>query len=123
MIDSNSFSSDPATRFYRPLLRSHPDAFERLFALLNDPENEQRLISAAADGRPALDGVVVLIVADPEIQTVLETDSDGLQFRRAVGVVVRLRMEELGWQKDGTSQGNVTNSTLFTASQLYVCDP
>lgn len=123
MIDSNSFLSDPATTFYRPLLRSRPDAFEHLFALLNDQENEQCLINAATDARPALDGVVVRIETDPQIRAVLETASDSHQFRKAVGVAVRQKMEELGWEKDGERKGNVTESTFRTTSQLYVRDP
>ena len=123
MIDLNSFASDPAAIFYLRLLESYPLAFDRLFELLNDSENELSMINTSTFGRPALDGVVVLIEADHEIQTVLETDSDGLQFRRAVGVVVRLKMEELGWQKDREETPNVTNSTIFKSSQLYILNP
>ena len=123
MIDTCSFASDLATKFYRPLLQSHPLAFDRLFGLLNEPENEWCLINAATDARPALDGVVVHIEADPQIRAVLETDSDSHQFRKAVGVAVRQKMEELGWQKNGERKGNVTNSTFFTTSQLYVREP
>ncbi len=123
MIDANTFASDPAAIFYGPLLRSQSLAFDRLFELLNDLENVQCLVSTAADGRPALDGVVVLIEADPDIRAVLDSDGDSHQFRKAVGVAVRQKMEEIGWQKNGETKGNVTNSTLFTRSQLYVPQP
>ena len=122
MVNRSTFVSDPATRFYRPLLRSYPDAFERLFALLNDSENERYLINAATDARPALDGVVVHIEADPDIRAVLDSDSDSHRFRNAVGVVVRQKMQELRWQKDGARKGDVTESTLFKTSQRYVHD-
>ena len=123
MIDANTFASDPAAIFYGPLLRSQSLAFDRLFELLNDLENVQCLVSTAADGLPALDGVVVLIEADSDIRAVLDSDGDSHQFRKAVGVAVRQKMEEIGWQKNGETKGNVTNSTLFTRSQLYVPQP
>ncbi len=123
MVNRSTFVSDPATRFYRPLLGSHPDAFECLFALLNDSENEQCLINAATDARPALDGVVVHIEADPVIRAVLDSDSDSHPFRKAVGVVVRQKMEELGWRKDREETLNLKNSTIFESSQLYIPNP
>lgn len=48
--------------------------------------------------------------------------SDSHQFRKAVGVAVRQKMEEIGWRKDGERKGYVTHSTFFTTSQLYVRD-
>ena len=56
MIDTRSFASDPATTFYRPLLQSHPLAFDGLFGLLNDPENER---SATFEQKPKKDNTML----------------------------------------------------------------
>lgn len=93
--------------------------FERLFALLNDPENEANLIEASEEGRPALEGIVDVIETDPEIRAILQTGPDGYQFRMSVGFAIRVKMAELGWDKDGTRTAEPTDAEFFTSSQLY----
>ena len=119
-ISADDFYRDPNDAKRRDQLEAHPDAFDRLFALLNDPANEQRLVDAEMHGLPALAGVVRLVEDDPVIARVLETG--GKRFHQTVGVAVKLKMEKLGWQKAGR-KGTVRGSRHFTKAERYINEP
>lgn len=55
-VGAADFNADPHAAKYRGELEAHPDAFRKLFALLNTPANEQRLIDAEMHNLPALAG-------------------------------------------------------------------
>ena len=113
-LSAEDFTRDPHAAKYRDQLKAHRPAFERLFALLNDPANEQRLIDAESYDKPALAGVVRFIEDDPAIATILESD----RFRQTVGVAVKLKMAKLGWQKSG-KKGTVTGARHFVKAERY----
>ena len=117
----DDFARDPHAAKYRDELEARPDAFNRLFALMNDPANEQRLVDAEMLGLPALAGIARFVEADPVIARTLEPDQDGNRFRQTVGVAVRLKMELMGWQKTGR-KGTVRGSRFFTKAERYVYD-
>ena len=114
-LSAEDFTLDPHAAKYRDQLQAHRDAFERLFALLNDPANEQRLIDAELYDKPALAGVVRLIEDDPDIATLVESD----RFRQTVGVAVKLKMAKLGWRKSG-KKGTVKGARYFAKAERYV---
>ena len=99
MVTLESFTADRHAATYVPELDADPNATTRLLALLNDPQNEQRLIHAEELQRPALAGVVRLLEDEPAIAAVLETGAAGYRFRQAVGVAIKLKMEELGGRR------------------------
>ena len=113
----DDFNRDSHAAKYRGEIDARPEAFDRLFGLLNDPANEQRLADAEMLGLPALTGVVRFIEADPTIARALETG--GNRFRQTVGVMIRLKMEQLGWQKTGRKR-TVRGSRFFTKAERYV---
>jgi hypothetical protein len=110
-----TFSSDPHGSKYLKVLDANAEARERFVCLLNDPCNEHRLLDAEALGHPALSGIVRFLDADPDIGPVVATD---LRFRQAVGVGVRLKMEELGWVKTGV-KGPVASAN-FSRAERYL---
>ena len=112
------FSLDRHAATYLAELDAHPAATNRLLALLNDPENEQRLIHASELDRPALVGIVRFIEADPEIVAILNAGAGGYRFRQAVGVATRLKMEQLGWTASGR-KGAVSGAAHFTKAERY----
>lgn len=114
----DSFRLDPHAARYVAELDRRPRAGERLFAILNDRETEGLLIHEAGRGDPPLDGVVGRIEADPEIRPILEAGSAGHRFRQTVGVAVRLRMEELGWQRTG-HKGTVNGAEYFKKAERF----
>ncbi len=119
LLREGDFGDDPHASKYRGELTRHPKAFARLFALLNDPPNEQRLIDAEMHGLPALCGVIRFIESDPTINAVLIEDRTGHRFRQTVGVAVKLKMVKLGWEGTG-SKGTVKGAKYFTKAEHYV---
>jgi hypothetical protein len=117
-VGAEDFDSDAHAAKYRGQLEAHPQAFARLFGVLNDPANEQRLVDAEMQGMPALAGVVRFIEADPVITTVLDSGSGGLRFRQTVGVVLKLKMAKLGWRTTGR-KGAVRGARHFTKAEHY----
>ena len=120
-ISQDDFTNDPHAAKYRGELTRHPEAFVRLFALLNDPANEQRLIDAEMHDLPALCGVVRFIEADPAIKPVLAEGRAGYRFRQTVGVTLKLKMAKLGWRTTGR-KGTVKGAKHFTKAEHYVAD-
>jgi len=121
-VGAADFSADPHAARYRGELEAHPDAFLRLFTLLNSPANEQRLVDAEMHNLPALAGVVRFIETDPSIAPVLAAGAPGFRFRQTVGVAVKLKMAKLGWRTTGR-KGTVRGSRHFTKAEHYAVDP
>ncbi len=114
-VGRSTFESDAHGAKYVKALDAHASARDRFFELLNDACNEHRLQDAEALGHPALAGIVRFLDDDPETGWVVATE---LRFRQAVGVGVRLKMEELGWVKTGV-KGPVA-SVHFSRAERYV---
>jgi hypothetical protein len=110
----STFASDPHGSKYLGVLDANARARDRFLELLNDPCNEHRLVDAEALGHPALAGIVRFLDADRIVGPVA---AEELRFRQAVGVGVRLKMEELGWHKTGV-KGPVT-SPHFSRAERY----
>ena len=121
-VGVHDFDRDPHAAKYRGEIDARPEVFDRLFDLLNDSANAQRLVDAEMLGLPALSGIVRFIEGDPVIARVLRADQGGNRFRQTVGVAVRLKMELLGWQKSGR-KGAVRGSRYFTKAERYVNIP
>lgn len=121
-LSVKDFDRDLHASKCRGEIDAHPEAFNRLFTLLNDYDNEHRLASAEIHGFPALAGVVRLIEADHAIARALENDQDGRCFRQAVGIAVRLKMEKIGWATTGR-KGSIRGSTYFTKAERFIKEP
>ena len=106
-----------APGFYKGTIFDNPNAFRRLFELLNDPENEQSLISASEQGLPALKGILKLVEAEPSISGFLETDTRRIS-RTTVGYVVGKKMVKLGWRIT-CRKGPLPCSRFFTQAEIY----
>jgi len=117
----DDFLADRHAATYLPALEAHPKATSRLLDLLNNPENEQRLIHAEELERPALAGVVRFIEEEPAIAQLLAMGAAGHRFRQAVGVAVKLKMEALGWTAAG-KKGVVPRARHFTKAERYTPD-
>lgn len=115
---------DDAPGFYKGTIfdKDNPDpfrrlAFQRLFELLNDPTNEQKLISVSEQGFPALEGVLKSVETEPCIVRFLERDTRKIS-RTTVGYVIGKKMEKLGWQTTG-DKGPLSSSRYFTQAEIY----
>lgn len=114
-ITRESFAGDDHGNKYLKALDAHPAARDRYFEVLNDACNEHRLIDAELLGHAALNGIVRFLDSDATTGPVVQVD---LRFRQAVGVGIRLKMEELGWTKTGI-KGPVLSDN-FSRAERYV---
>lgn len=116
-LSAATFAADTHAAKYLSTLQRSPDAFAHLLDLLNRPETARRMVAMPA-GEPALGGIVELIERDEAIERVITAGPDALRFRQAIGVAVRLRMEQLGWAPAG-SKGTVRRSRHFGRAERY----
>lgn len=117
-LRESDFDRDSHAARYRGELERHPEASRRLFAHLNDPANEQRLVDAEMHGLPALAGIARFLEADPVIEPVLASGPAGFRFRQTVGVAVKLKMARLGWRTTGR-KGTVRGATHFSKAEHF----
>lgn len=120
-ITVEGFLADRHATRYRDVLGRYPEAFARLLAILNDPDNQAQLVAAERYGRPALCGVVRAVETDEHIAATL-TSPGSARFRQTAGVAVRLVMEALGWSTTGR-KGPVRGARYFTRAERYVAAP
>ena len=118
ILGIDDFKRDSHAAKYVIELDCRPEAADRLFWLLNNRANEQRLVDAEMLGMPALTGIVRFLEADPVIGEVLETDPVALRFRQAIGVAIKLKMATLGWHPTG-KKGSVRGARHFTKAERY----
>jgi hypothetical protein len=114
MIDMATVKADRHAAGYAPVLEDNPKATDAFFARLNQPETPTALTVASRLGHPALSGVVEDIEAEPSIAAVL----DVARYRQAVGVVIRLCMDQLGWHTTG-KKATVKGATRFGKAEVY----
>ena len=78
--------------------------FDAVLAFFNDPQRQARMEDAEVHhDRPPLAGVVREFEAHEEISKYLSSEHprQTKRFRQAVGLIVRIVMEDRGWQKTG----------------------
>ncbi len=110
-----------ADRFGGPhfaMLTAHPVVTDRLLAILNDPDNENRMVRAEGRDLPPLSGVVGIIEADPVLNGALRSPTSGKEFRLAIAVAVKLKMLSMGWSTNGR-KGQVGDSRYFTTAERF----
>ncbi|WP_420609516.1 hypothetical protein [Candidatus Poriferisodalis sp.] len=113
------FTGDAHAAKYHGEMGRHPEAYLRLFSLLNDPANEQRLIDAEMHGLPALCGVARFIEADPIIKGLISNGTTAVRSRQTIGVAVKLKMAKLGWRGTGR-KGVVRGARHFAKAEHFV---
>jgi len=96
-ITAETVRADRSARPFLRLVDRHPAALTVLLAVLNRPEVEREMVRRASIHEPALAAAVHDLEAEPRLAAVLDDPDDGLQLRRLIGVVVKLKMIEMGW--------------------------
>lgn len=136
------FLADAQGRRFTDVVNAPSVPFDEWLRFFSDPARQQRMKDAEQDhGRPALAGVVKELEATDAFKNYL-AKRDGHKTRRgrqAIGVIVRIIMEGLGWHKAGrkgslgqrarvksptTSPGAYRNAsglaTWFTRAEHYL---
>ena len=103
-ITRNEFREDRQGRTFADVLSDPEQPFDDVLAFFNDSGRQRRMEeSEIHHDRPALSGVVRELEAQPAIDRFLaeEHPRRTKRLRQAVGVVVRIIMEQRGWKKTG----------------------
>jgi hypothetical protein len=103
-ITRERFLEDRQGRTFSDVLHDREQPFDEVLAFFNDSERQRRMEeSEIHHDRPALSGVVRDLEAQPSIDTFLSSKHPRRtkRLRQAVGVVVRIIMEQRGWRKTG----------------------
>lgn len=103
-ITRNKFLEDRQGRTFADVLDDSEQPFDGVLAFFDDPERQERMENAEIHhDRAALSGVVRELEAQPAIDQFLASQDPRRtkRLRQAVGVVVRIIMEQRGWKKTG----------------------
>ncbi len=103
-ITRKEFLGDRQGRTFSDLLNDSEQPFDDVLTFFNDSERQRRMEEAEIHhDRPALSGVVREFEAQPTIDQFLGSKEPRRtkRLRQAVGVVVRIIMEQRGWKKTG----------------------
>ena len=103
-ITRNEFREDRQGRTFADVLSDPEQPFDDVLAFFNDSGRQRRMEeSEIHHDRPALSGVVRELEAQPAIDRFLGSKHPRRtkRLRQAVGVVVRIIMEQRGWKKTG----------------------
>jgi hypothetical protein len=98
------FLEDQQGRTFSDVLEDPGQPFDEVLAFFNDLDRQRRMEeSEIHHDRPALAGVVRELEAQPAIDRFLASAHPRRtkRMRQAVGVVVRIIMEQRGWRKMG----------------------
>ena len=103
-ITRKSFLEDRQGRTFSDVLDDPEQPFDEVLAFFSDSDRQRRMEeSETHHDRPALAGVVRELEAEPPIDRFLASEHPRRtkRLRQAVGVVVRIIMEQRGWRKTG----------------------
>ena len=104
MITIDDFKNDNQGRRFTDVINDNRVDFQLVIDFFNDPAHVQRMIdSELHHDRPPLAGVVKEFEAVPEIDLFFsgEDSHTTTRFRQAVGVLIRIHMEQQGWRTTG----------------------
>ena len=99
---AKQFAQDTQGRRYADVLKQ--DLFQSILTFFDDPDRQRRMVeSELHHDRPALAGVVRELEDREDLNEFLATNPGHIttRFRQAIGVVVRIIMENKNWQKTG----------------------
>ena len=99
---AKQFAEDKQGRRYADVLKL--DLFQSILTFFDDPNRQRRMVeSELHHDRPALAGVVRELEHREDLNEFFATNPGHVttRFRQAIGLVVRIIMENNGWRKTG----------------------
>ena len=119
-ITFDEFRADEQGRSFADVLADTRVSFQLVIDFFNRPDVLRRMEeSEEHHDRPPLAGVIKEFESIPDIDNFLGTH-DGhttTRFRQAVGALVRMHMEALGWQKTGRKGSLGTRAKVAAGSR------
>jgi len=103
-VSRTDFLNDAQGRTFADVVNDPEQPFEQVLEFFNDPNRQRRMEeSELHHDRSPMAGVVRELEAQPAINEFLATAKikRNTRFRQAIGVLVRMIMQQRGWQKTG----------------------
>lgn len=103
-LTCDDFVRDSQGRTFADVVNDPEQPFDDVLAFFNDESRQRRMVeSEIHHNRPPLAGVVRELEAQPSIDEFLSSKHPRRtkRLRQAIGVVVRMVMDRLGWKKTG----------------------
>ena len=127
MVSINDFSNDKTGSRFKGVIN---DAFKEAVTFLNNAKVMQRLLDAEIHhDRPPLAGVIRELENLPKFRAFFEKTQNSqtkARFKQGIGVLIRMHMESVGWEKSGR-QGSLGRngglSLFFTRAERYQPKP
>ncbi len=118
IVMRENFLQDPQGKTFTDVLNDPVQPFDLVLEFFADASRQQRMeASELHHDRAPLAGVVRELEAEPAVKEFFTSihDTRSIRFRQAIGVLVRMIMEQRGWQKTGGRQsiGWIKKTTLF----------
>jgi len=104
VLTRDHFLQDRQGRTFADVLKDPEQPFDAVLEFFNDPGRQRRMMeSEIHHDRPPLAGVVRELESQPSVDAFLSSKHPRRtkRLRQAVGVVVRMIMNRLGWRKTG----------------------
>ena len=103
-ITREAFQKDRQGRTFADVFGDPQQPFDQVLAFFNDPARQRRMLeSELHHNRPPLAGVVRELEAQADVDRFLASQEPRRtkRLRQAVGVIVRMIMEQRGWRTTG----------------------
>jgi hypothetical protein len=104
VVSRDDFLQDRQGRTFTDVLNDPQQPLDSILKFFNDPGRQRRMMeSELHHNRPPLAGVVRELESQPAIDDFLRSQHPRRtkRLRQAIGVVVRMIMNRLGWKKTG----------------------
>ena len=120
-MNIKQFVLDEQGKTYTDVLKDKRFDFELILRFLSDSNRINRMLVAQEHFKvPPLGGVAVEMEKHYAFQTLMEAPKHTTRrLRQAIGVAVRIIMEQNGWKKTGTKGSMYAISNIFRAAELY----
>lgn len=120
MIDEAAFMEDPHGAKFKDVFQNHPREALDLLQVLNAADKPLMLEMAGEFDRAAYDAVAPEVESTPSIQRLLQVTDPKPEnrFRHFIGVAVKLRMRQLGWETTGR-KATLQRSKHIKKAEVY----
>lgn len=121
IITRQSFSQDRQGKTFADVLNDPEQPFDDVLDFFNDQDRQRRMVeSEIHHNRSPLAGVVRDLESQPSIDRFLASEHPRRtkRLRQAVGVVVRMIMESLGWKKTGRKGSLGVRATITPHTEI-----
>jgi hypothetical protein len=120
-MNLQQFLADEQGKTYTDVVKDKRFDLDLIFRFLSDPKRVNRMLMAQEHFLlPPLGGVAVEMETHYAFQTLMEAPKQTTRrLRQAIGVAVRIIMEQNGWKKTGIKGSMYSISHIFRAAEMY----